>query len=326
MLSPSQQRRWKKSSWSFIPVLPVAILKAAQNSRLAQFYGENHLAVAGVESWSTMPSRLKCEEVWWEISNYLEGAVSPERRHQLEQHFAECRRCKAILDGTINVVNLAGDPRAFPLPAGAGERMRAGLEQSLECIPLGITEDRVRLGSHLIYFWENDEEFRRGVTFLNPGLGKGEHCIAFGHDEALQRVLQALKADGFDPDDLGKKLQLTILTRRKSAQETLSDVSDVVHAALRAGARSVRFLGNLGIGRDPLPAGEDDVLELECRATALISPLPCVIVCMYDVRTLSGKLIFSGGLRSHHLAVCSSGVFENPYYTPELLPGIDHAY
>jgi len=85
----------------------------------------------------------------------------------------------------------------------------------------------------------------------------------------------------------------------------------------------VRFLGNLGMGRDPLPAGEDDVLDLECRATALIAPLPCVIVCMYDVRTVSGRLILNGGLRSHHLAVCEQGVRENPYYAPGLLPGID---
>lgn len=273
-----------------------------------------------------MPDRLKCEEIWWEISNYVDGTVSPDRRLLMDQHFSQCRRCKSILDGTRNVARLAADPRAFPLPEGSQERLQSALEHSLELIPLGITGDRVRLGSHLIYFWESDDEFRRGVKFLNPGLGKREHCIAFGHDEALERVLHALQDDGFDTEKLIRDLQLTILPRRKSAEHTLSDISDVVQAALRAGATSVRFLGNLGMGRDPLPAGEDDVLDLECRATALISPLPCVIVCMYDVRALSGKLIFHGGLRSHHLAVCSSGLRENPYYTPELLPGIDHAH
>lgn len=270
-----------------------------------------------------MPDGIKCEEVWWEISNYVDGTVSPGRRQAMDQHFNECRRCKAILDGTRNVVKLVADPRAFPLPAGAGERLQSALEQRLELIPLGITEDRVRLGSHLIYFWESDQDFKGGVKFLNPGLGKGDHCIAFGHDEALERVLHALRHDGFDTDQLIRDLQLTILPRRKSAEQTLCDISDVVRAALRAGARAVRFLGNLGMGRDPLPAGEDDVLDLECRATALISPLPCVIVCMYDVRTLSGKLIFNGGLRSHHLAVCSSGLRENPYYTPDQLHGIE---
>jgi hypothetical protein len=30
-------------------------------------------------------------------------------------------------------------------------------------IALGITEDEIALGSHLIRFWQNDEEFERGV-------------------------------------------------------------------------------------------------------------------------------------------------------------------
>jgi hypothetical protein len=272
-----------------------------------------------------MSNRLKCEEVLLEISGYVDGDVSHAIRRQLDQHFTECRLCKATLDGMRNVVKLAGDPRAFPLPEGASERLRSRLEQRLELIPLGINADRVTLGSHLIYFWDNDEGFRRGVKFLNPGLGQGEHCVVFGHDEAIERVLANLSADGFDTDQLIKDLQLTVLPRRKSAQETLSDISDVVQAALRAGAKAVRFLGNLGMGRDPLPAGEDDVLDLECRATALVSTLPCVIVCMYDTQTLSGKLIFNGGLRSHRLAVCSSGLCENPYYSPKLFSDIDHA-
>ena len=273
-----------------------------------------------------MSETLRCEEVLREISNYIDGVVTASLRRRMERHLAGCNPCTAILDGTRNVVKLAGDPRAFPMPEGASERLRSRLEQHLELIPLGISDDRVGLGSHLIYFWDDDAEFRRGVKFLNPGLGQGDHCIVFGHDEAIERVLASLVGDGFDTDRLIKDLQLTVLPRRKSAQQTLSDINDVVQAALRAGAKAVRFLGNLGMGRDPLPGGEDDVLDLECRATALISPLPCVIVCMYDVRTLSGKLIFNGGLRSHHLAVCSTGLRENPYYLPELLAGIRHAH
>ena len=271
-----------------------------------------------------MTEKLKCEEVWWEVSNYLDGTVAAPLRQRMDQHFAECRRCKAVLDGTRNVVKLAGDPRAFPMPAGASDRLRSGLEQNLELIPMGITDDRIPLGSHLIYFWDSDDDFKRGVKFLNPGLGQGDHCIVFGHDEAIEKVLVNLVADGFDTQSLIKNLQLTVLPRRKSAQDTLDDISDVVQAALRVGAKAVRFLGNLGMGRDPLPAGEDDVLDLECRATSLITPLPCVIVCMYDVNTVSGKLMLSGGLHSHHLAICQDGVRENPYYSPELLPGIDH--
>jgi hypothetical protein len=33
-------------------------------------------------------------------------------------------------------------------------------------IALGSTKDQVALGSHLIDFWLNEEEFERGVRFL----------------------------------------------------------------------------------------------------------------------------------------------------------------
>jgi MEDS: MEthanogen/methylotroph, DcmR Sensory domain/Putative zinc-finger len=271
---------------------------------------------------------IPCEQVWREISNYLEGEVQAALRQQMEDHFRGCRRCSAVLDGTRNIVRLVGDGKAFDLPTGFSNRLYSKLSKHLERdsagdvdtirdIPVGITEDLVPLGSHLIYFWGSDADFARGVRFLHPGFGRGEHCVAFGHDEAIGRVLELLRSNGFDPDKLVQNRQLTVLRRHASAQVTLSDIGAVLQGAVRAGATAVRFLGNLGVGRDPLPAGEDDVVQLEAGADALISGFPCVIVCMYDVRTLPGRLILRGGLETHPLAVCADGVRKNPYYNPE---------
>ncbi len=278
-----------------------------------------------------MAVEMKCADVRREISNYVDRNVSAPRRRQMQRHFAGCERCKAVLDGTHNVVELTGDERAFGLPRAVSRRLYSKLERHLEAqktslreapreIPVGITDDRVRLGAHLIYFWESDADFERGVRFLYPGLGTGEHCIIFGHDEALQKVMATLRSKGYDPDELIRKLELTVLRRHASAEATLSDIKDVAQACLNAGATAVRFLGNLGMGRDPLPAGEDDVLELEAKVSALISAIPCVVVCMYDVRTLSGRLILKGGLQTHHLAVCPEGVHENPYFQQPCAP------
>jgi hypothetical protein len=272
-----------------------------------------------------MTVEMKCADVRREISDYVDGMVPAPWRRQMQRHFTKCEYCKAVLDGTRNIVALAGDERAFGLPRDVSRRLCSKLERHLEGqktgrrevsrnIPVGITDDRVPLGAHLIYFWENDADFERGLRFLYPGLGKGEHCIIFGHDEALEKVMATLRYEGYDPDELIRKLELTVLRRHASAEATLSDIKDVAQACLNAGATAVRFLGNLGMGRDPLPAGEDDVLELESKVSALISAIPCVVVCMYDVRTLSGRLIHKGGLQTHHLAVCSEGVHENPYF------------
>jgi hypothetical protein len=269
---------------------------------------------------------MTCKEVWKEISIYLDGIIDDAIRLRLDSHFAVCASCKAVLDGTKNVKHLMNDHRAFEIPESVSRRLYSKLEQHLAPsedasaaaneIAVGITDDRVTLGSHLIYFWESDDDFARGVRFLYPGLGKKEHCIIFGHDEALEKVQATLRADGYDPQELVSKRKLTILPRRSDAKGTIADITDIVQAALRAGASCVRFLGNLGMGNDPLPAGEDDVLELESQADALIHGMPCVIVCMYDVRTLPGRLILKGGLETHDLAVCSHGVQKNPYYLP----------
>ncbi len=61
---------------------------------------------------------VNCEHVWPEISNYLDGEVSPELRSALELHFRECKHCTAILDGTRNVIHLYGDDRSVQLPSG----------------------------------------------------------------------------------------------------------------------------------------------------------------------------------------------------------------
>jgi hypothetical protein len=272
-----------------------------------------------------MAVQLNCEDVRHEISDYLDGEISASRRRRIDRHVANCRTCKTILDGTRNVSELMGDERAFELPSKVSRRLYSKLERHLAAqergphataaeISVGITDDSVPLGAHLIYFWENDADFERGVRFLYPGLGQGEHCIIFGHDEALQKVIATLRSQGYDPDELIRKLQLTVLRRHASAEATLSDIKDVAQACLNAGATAVRFLGNLGMGRDPLPAGEDDVLELESKVSSLISAIPCVVVCMYDVRTLSGRLILKGGLQTHRLAVCGECVLENPYF------------
>jgi putative zinc finger protein len=75
-----------------------------------------------------MVIEIPCEQVWREISNYLEGEVAPELRERMEQHFRGCHRCLAVLNGTRNVVALIGDEQSFPVPPGFGERLYSKLQ------------------------------------------------------------------------------------------------------------------------------------------------------------------------------------------------------
>lgn len=75
---------------------------------------------------------VNCEQVWQEISNYLENDVDPNLRVAMEVHFRECDRCRSVLEGTRNVVQLYGDERMIDVPLGFSYRLQRRLEESIQ--------------------------------------------------------------------------------------------------------------------------------------------------------------------------------------------------
>ena len=186
-------------------------------------------------------------------------------------------------------------------------------------IALGITDDEVPLGSHLIHFWHTADEFKRGVRFLELGIAdESQYCVLFGHDEANQRVLEILRASGCDLARILRDGRLVILRRESSASGTLSKIDAAFSDAVDKEATAIRYLGNLGMGQAPLPGrGADEVVELASGATVLAKRYPSVIVCMYDINTVSGRLVLDGGFGTHPLAVCRGALQHNPYYATD---------
>lgn len=74
---------------------------------------------------------VNCELVWNEISNYLEGDVSPAFRATMEEHFKTCRRCVSVLEGTRNAIRLYSDERMMEAPAGFGKRLERKLARNV---------------------------------------------------------------------------------------------------------------------------------------------------------------------------------------------------
>ena len=193
------------------------------------------------------------------------------------------------------------------------------MKVSIDKIPLGITEDDVVLGSHLIHFWNTEEEFERGIRFLEVGIpDETQYCVLFGHDEANHRVLEILRRNGHDVDRLLQNGRLVILRRESSASVTLADIEAAFSAAISKGASAIRYLGNLGMGKAPLPGrGADEVIDLESGGTLLALRYPCVIVCMYDVNAVSGSLLLNAGFGTHSHAVSRGVLHENSFFTTE---------
>jgi Putative zinc-finger len=74
---------------------------------------------------------LNCDQVWREVSNYVDGDVDAAQRLRMEEHFRTCQRCASVLAGTHNVVQLYGDERMLEVPAGFSQRLEKRLEKRL---------------------------------------------------------------------------------------------------------------------------------------------------------------------------------------------------
>ena len=74
---------------------------------------------------------VACEQVWREVSNYLEGDIAPELRAAVDDHSRTCPRCRAVLQGARNVVQLFGDERMVEVPLGFSHRLHRKLEENM---------------------------------------------------------------------------------------------------------------------------------------------------------------------------------------------------
>ena len=76
---------------------------------------------------------ISCVEVWREISNYVDGDIDPVLRERIAEHLKSCAHCTAVVDGTRNVIRLAGDTTSFELPRGFSAKLKQTLaEKKLE--------------------------------------------------------------------------------------------------------------------------------------------------------------------------------------------------
>jgi hypothetical protein len=74
---------------------------------------------------------VKCEQVWREISNYVDGEVDATLRAAMDAHFHDCPRCRSVLEGTRNVTRLYGDERMLEVPAGFSGRLEKRLARNV---------------------------------------------------------------------------------------------------------------------------------------------------------------------------------------------------
>ena len=188
-------------------------------------------------------------------------------------------------------------------------------QQRAATVELGIKNERVALSDHIAYFWETARQFREAVGFLEVGLRGNDACFVFGHPDANQKVLDILGDQGFDIADLRERSRLWVLGGKSSGMDMLSDLGREFQKAIDGGAPLIRLLGNIGWGHPDWPT-ELDILEFESRVTGACMAFPCVVVCMYDVARLSGRIMVHGAYETHPLTMCGNVLRENPHCVP----------
>jgi hypothetical protein len=180
-------------------------------------------------------------------------------------------------------------------------------------IPLGLRDENVNLGDHIAYFWESERQFEEAVGFLLLGIRNGDHVVVFGHDDANKKVVDVLRRRGIDTDHLQTSERLTVITGGPTGERMLGNIGETFGRAVEAGCGCIRLLGNIGWSKPGWP-DDLDILEFEAKVTGAAKQFPCVVMCMYDVASVSGTVMVHGAYETHPLTFCGNVLRENPFY------------
>lgn len=74
---------------------------------------------------------ISCEELLRELSDYLDGEVTPGLRAAIEAHIRTCGRCSVLVDTTRRTLRIIANERVLSVPYGYSDRLHAYLEKHI---------------------------------------------------------------------------------------------------------------------------------------------------------------------------------------------------
>lgn len=180
---------------------------------------------------------MNCEQVWKEVSNYVEGDIAPATREAMDDHFHTCQRCRSVLAGTRNVIRLYSDERMIDVPSGFGSRLEKRISRAVRAqgrvwsawsrwlipvVALALFAGGLRWGNSWIKALQLQSERARWVAKIPPDMkvvvseGANEFHVPgceFIRNKDKERTLTAREAihEGYVPCEkcMRKYLQTT---------------------------------------------------------------------------------------------------------------------
>ncbi len=73
--------------------------------------------------------QLNCKGVIRELSNFIDGVLDADVKHELERHLENCEDCKLTVDQTRKTIEIFCGSEPASLPADLLSRLHAALRQ-----------------------------------------------------------------------------------------------------------------------------------------------------------------------------------------------------
>lgn len=185
-------------------------------------------------------------------------------------------------------------------------------------VSLGWNADTLPLGSHVCFYYLNEEMLKRTLAFLRVGLDEPtDFCVIFADQARSGRLLSWLdESYAGDIQPLIDRGKLAVIGGAPTVDDLMTAIATRLDRAIKEGYQRIRFLGFIGWGQPGWP-NDRDLLEFEAKVNYAVTAYPAVIICTYGVPSLPGTSLIYGGLQTHPITVLGDVTSRNnPHYVP----------
>lgn len=78
---------------------------------------------------------MNCQNIIRELTDYLDGEMSPAMKAELEKHLTDCDDCRMVVDSTRKTIEIFCHCQPAPLPEDVRSRLHAALRRHLGKTP-----------------------------------------------------------------------------------------------------------------------------------------------------------------------------------------------
>jgi len=76
---------------------------------------------------------MTCTDFLSQLTDFFDGAVSPELLAEVEGHIAECKHCEVVLDSTTKTINIYRNHEIYDFPDELRSRLHGAI--MTKCCP-----------------------------------------------------------------------------------------------------------------------------------------------------------------------------------------------